>query len=140
MKLQLVTLLGTKIDKDVYGVTLPTKAGEISVYDGHEPLITLAEPGIIAIRYQKNDIDEQVEYFATSGGVIEIDGDHIKVLVDEADHGDDIVESESKAALERAMKLREKAGSQMELEEASKLIDRHAVRLKVAGLRRHKKR
>ncbi len=139
MKLQLVTLLGTKVDQEVYGVTLPTRAGEISVYNGHEPLVTLAQPGVIAVRYKKNDVDEQMEYFATSGGVIEIDSDHIKVLVDEADHGDDIVESESKAALERAIKLRESAGSQMELEEASKLIDRHAVRLKVAGLRRHRK-
>lgn len=140
MKLQLVTLLGTKVDQEVYSVTLATRAGEISVYEGHEPLVSLATPGVIAVRYKKNDADEQMEYFATSGGVIEIDGSMVKVLVDEADHGDDIVESESKAALERAMKLRENAGSQLELEEASKLIDRHAVRLKVAGLRRHRRK
>lgn len=139
MRLQLITLTGTKVDKDIYGVTLPTKAGEISVFEGHEPLVTLAEPGVLAVRGKKHDIDKNLDYLAISGGVVEIDGSTIKILVDEADHGSDIIESESKAALERAMKLREKAGSQLELEEASKLIDRHAVRLKVAGLRRRHK-
>lgn len=140
MKLRLVTLLGTKLDTEVYGVTLPTKAGEISVYQGHEALITLAQPGIITVRYKKNDNDSQMDFFATSGGVVEIEPDNIKVLVDEADHGDDIIESESKAALERALKMKENAKDQIELEKAGQLIDRHAVRLKVAGLRRHKRR
>lgn len=139
MRLQLITLSGTKVDKEIYGVTLPTKAGEISVFEGHEPLVTLAESGILVVRKKKYDIDKNMDYLAISGGVVEIDGTTVKVLVDEADHGDDIIEAESKAALERAMKLREKAGSQLELEEASKLIDRHAVRLKVAGLRRRHK-
>ena len=138
MKLQLVTLSGIKVDADVYGITLPTQSGEISVYEGHESLVTLAQPGVISVRYEKHDLAEKMDYFATSGGVVEVASDHVKVLVDEADHGDDIIESESKAALDRAMSLREKATNQIELEEASKLVDRHAVRLKVAGLRRRK--
>lgn len=140
MKLSLVTLLGTKLDTDVYGVTLPTKAGEISVYQGHEALITLAKPGVIAVRYKKHDSEKQMDYFATSGGVVEIEPGSVKVLVDEADHGDDIIESESKAALERAMKLKANSKNQIEIEEAGQLIDRHAVRLKVAGLRRRNRR
>lgn len=140
MKLQLVTLLGVKVDHEIYGVTIPTEAGEISVFEGHEPLVTLAKPGVLAVRHKKEDADEEREYFATSGGVVEINPERVRVLVDEADHGEDIIEAESRAALDRALKLREKAGSQMELEEASSLIDRHAVRLKVAGLRRHKRR
>ena len=139
MRLQLVTLTGTKFDEDIYGVTLPTRAGEISVFDGHEPLVTLAENGVLTVRRKKHDTDSALDYLAITGGVVEIDGTSIKVLVDEADHGEDIIESESKAALERALTLREKAGSQIEIEEASQLIDRHAVRLKVAGLRRRKR-
>lgn len=140
MKFELITLLGKKVDQEVYEVTLPTADGEISVYPSHEPLVTLAKPGIIAVRYNKNDVDDQLEYFATSGGIIEIDQKHVRVLVDEADHGDDIVEAESKAALERALKLQAEASDQVELEKASELMDRHAVRLKVAELRRRKKR
>lgn len=140
MKLELITLLGKKLGQEVYGVTLPTAAGEISVYADHEPLVTLAVPGAIAVRHQKQDSDDTLEYFAISGGIVEVGDSKIRILVDEADHGDDIVEAESKAALERALKLRDSATSQVELEEAHQLVDKHAVRLKVASLRRHRRR
>ena len=140
LTLRLVTLLGEKMSEDVYEVILPTTSGEISVFPGHEPLVTLAKPGVIAVRRKKTDPDDAMEYFATSGGIIEIAADHVKVLVDEADHGDDIVEAESQKALERAMALRDSTTDQVELEKATQLIDRHAVRLKVAELRRRSRR
>lgn len=140
MKLELVTLLGAKVSTDVYEVILPTTTGQIAVFPGHEPLVTLAKVGVIAVRHKKTDPDDMMEYFATSGGIIEIDNDTVRVLVDEAEHGDDIIESESKAALDRALKMREEAMDQVALEEAHQLIDRHHVRLKVAELRRHSRR
>ena len=62
------------------------------------------------------------------------------MLVDEADHGDDIIEAESQAALERAIKLRDESSDQIERENARQLIDRHLVRLKVAELKRRHRR
>ena len=140
MKLELITLLGEKLNKDVYEVILPTSDGEISVFPSHEPLVTIAVPGVIGVRYERTDPDELLDYFAISGGVVEISGEKVRVLVDEAESGEDIVESESKAALERAMAMRESASSQVELEKAHQLVDRHAVRLKVAELRRRRRR
>ncbi len=140
MNFQLVTLLGTKVDEDVYEVILPTAAGEIAVFPGHEPLVSLAVPGAIAVRHAKGDADSKLDYFAISGGVIEVSPESLRVLVDEADSGEDIVEAESKAALDRALKMKEGAKSQVELEKASQLVDRHAVRLKVADLRRRHRR
>jgi len=136
MKLELVTLLGTKVDQEAYEVMLPTADGEIAVFPGHEPLVSIAVPGAIAVRYKKGDGDDQLDYFAISGGIIEVSGEKVRVLVDEADHGDDIIESESRAALERAIEMRDNAKDQVELEKAHQLVDRHAVRLKVADLRR----
>lgn len=140
MKLELVTLLGVKLDRDVYEVILPTADGEISVFPGHEALVTIAVPGVIGVRYERTDPDELLDDFAISGGVIEISGDKVRVLVDEAESGEDIVEGESKAALERAMAMRENATDQVELEKAHQLVDRHAVRLKVAEIRRRRRR
>lgn len=140
MKFQLITLLGVKVDQDVYEVILPTADGEIAVFPGHEPLVSLAVPGAIAVRHNKGDTDDRLEYFAISGGVIEVSQEILKVLVDEADSGDDIVEAESKAALERALKARDNATNQVDLEKAHQLVDRHAVRLKVADLRRRHRR
>jgi len=138
MNLELITLAGNKVDKKVYEVILPTLDGQISVFPDHEALVTVAVPGVIAVRHNKDDTNEQLEYYAISGGVVEIGDNHLKILVDEADHGDDIIEAESKAALDRALRMRDEAKDQVELEKAHQLVDRHMVRLKVADLHRHR--
>ncbi len=140
MKLELVTLTGVKVDQDVYEVMMPTAAGPIAVFANHEPLVTIAVPGAITVRYTKNDGDNKLEYFAISGGVIEVTGKRVRVLVDEADHGDDIVEAESKAALQKALDMQKNAKTTIELEKATELVDRQQVRLNVAGLRRRQRR
>lgn len=140
MHLQLITLQGVSIDTDIYELMAPTTTGDIAVFPGHESLVTMAAPGALAVRYKKADADSALDYFAISGGVIEINPEAIRVLVDEADYGDDIVEAESKAALERALKMRDEAKNRVDLEKAHQLIDRHMVRLRVAELhnrRRH---
>lgn len=139
MKLELITLQGVKLDKDVYEVMLPTADGEIAVFPGHEPLVSVAVPGAIVIRHNEGDADDALEFYAVSGGVIEISYDKVRVLVDEADLGDDIVEAEAQAALQRAMEMRDNAKDQVELEKAHQLVDRHATRLKVADLQRRRR-
>lgn len=140
MNLKLVTLGGVKLEEAVYSVTIPTIDGEISVLPSHEPLVTVAKDGVITVRRRQEDSDNQLEYFAISGGVVKIDYSSVQILVDEADHGDDIIEAETQAALERAIKARDEAGDQVEREKAKQLIDRHMVRLKVADLHRRKRR
>ncbi len=136
MNLELITLLGKKVDQEVYEVMVPTQDGEIAIFPGHEPLVSIAVPGAIAVRYKKGDSDNKLDFFAISGGVVEVSQHKVRILVDEADNGEDIIEAESKAALEHALKLRENATDQVELEKAHQLVDRHMVRLKVADLRR----
>lgn len=136
---QLVTLEGIKVSDEIYEVILPTADGEISVFPGHEPLVSVAVPGVVQVRRKKDDADSRMDFFAISGGIVEINQQRVRVLVDEADHGDDIVEAESKAALERALALRHQAKNQVELEKAHQLVDRQAVRLKVADLRRRRR-
>lgn len=138
MKLELITLSGKKMDDNVYEVLLPTADGEIAVFPGHERLITLAIPGIISVRRNKSDHDDRMEIFATNGGVIEINGERVRIVVDEADAAEEILESEAKSALALAEKLRAEAKTQVDINEAQALINRHTVRLKVAGLRRHR--
>ncbi len=138
MNLKLVTLGGVKLDEAVYSVAIPTIDGEISVLPSHEPLVTVARDGVITVRRTKETQEE--EFFAISGGVVEIDQTGVRILVDEADHGDDIIEAETQAALERAIAARDNADDQIEREKAKQLIDRHLVRLKVADLQRHKRR
>ena len=115
-----------------------TESGDISMYPGHEPLVTIAKPGAITVRFHKDREDE--EFYAISGGVVKIDPMGIEVLVDEADHGADIIEADTQAALQRAIELRDSANDQIELDRAHQLVDRHSVRLKVADLQRRRRR
>jgi F-type H+-transporting ATPase subunit epsilon len=141
MNLELVSLDGIKFSASAYSIILPTAAGEINVLPGHEPLLSLLVPGIITIRKDKSDPDYHLEHFATYGGVLEVTGVNVRVLVDEATHGDEINESEAQKAHDEAVRLRKDAKDQVELDKAQALVDRQAVRLHVAGIRRrHRER
>ncbi|HUC95393.1 MAG TPA: ATP synthase F1 subunit epsilon [Candidatus Saccharimonadia bacterium] len=140
IRFKLITLSGIKFDEDVYEVLLPTLDGEIGVLTGHMPLISVAILGIISIRRDSKDPDSRLEHFACQGGVIEIKDDILQVIVGEADNADEINEKEAKAAYERAQKLKANSKSDIELEEATSLIDLLALKIKVAELRRSQNR
>lgn len=139
MKLEFISLSGPKLQENVYEVLLPTADGVIAIYPQHAPTVTTVAPGVIMVRRKKTDSNEQRDVFATNGGIAEISNATIRLLVNEADHADDLVESEVQEALARAKQLKSEAKDEVELERAEALIDRHAVRLKVAELRRNRK-
>lgn len=136
LRFELVTLEGTKLSEDVYEVRLPTPDGEIGVFTNHAPLVSVASSGVIVVKKGQTDPEPKWEYFATNGGVIEIVDGAVRVLVDEADRESEINEQEAQKAYERAKAMRAEAKDQVSLDKAQQLIDRHAVRLQVAGLRR----
>lgn len=136
MKLLLVTLDGVKFSAEAYSIVLPTAAGEITVLPDHEPLMSVLVPGVITIRRKAGDPDHHLEHYATYGGVLEVSADEVRVLVDEATHGDEINQAEAQKAHDAAVALRQGAKNQVELEKAQSLVDRQAVRLHVADIRR----
>lgn len=140
LKLQLVTLGGTKSLDDVHEVLLPTPQGQIAIFENHAPLISLASPGIIKIRVKPNDPDDFMEVYATNGGVIEVSDNIVRVLVDEADDPDEINEQEARQAHEDAKDLLKSAKDQVSLDHAQSLIDRTYVRLKVADLKNRRRK
>lgn len=139
MKLELITLTGLKLSEEVYEVTMPTLAGDISVFPGHETLTTVATDGVLYVRRTRSERDEDREAFALTGGVVQIGPELVRILVDEAVAGDEIAQHEAEAALERAKQLRENATDAVSVSEAEALMNRAAARLKVAGLRRRRR-
>lgn len=136
MLLELITLTGEKLAEEVYEVIIPTRDGEISVFPGHETLVTVATDGVLYVRREANDRDDEREVFAINGGVVQIDPTFVRILVDEAAGSDELVAQEIEEALEHAKKLRANAKDAVSISEAEALMNRAAVRLKVAGLRR----
>lgn len=140
MKLDLITLNGSKFSGDVYEVQLPTITGPIGVFPGHQPLVTLMKPGVISVRNAKSDPDSALDVFAAAGGVAEISNQAVVILVDEADHSEDISEAAAQEALKRAETLKANAKDSVEIEKAQAVIDRSSARIQVAGLRRRNRR
>ena len=138
--LQLVTLTGTQFDGDVHEVVLPTLDGQIGILTDHMPLISVATTGIVSVRKSAHDTEREMDHYATYGGVIEFEHNNLRVIVDEADAADSINEAEAQKAFAAATKMRTEAKNQVSLEHAQALIDRSAVRLQVAGLRRRHQR
>ncbi len=140
VQLELVTLKGIKLSEDVYEVLLPTPLGQIGVFENHAPLVTVAVTGVISVRKKENYPDDMMQHFAIDNGVIEIADNVVKVLVNEADKDTDISTKEAETALKRAMELKAEAKDQVSLDKAQSLVDRQASRLKIADLRRRRRR
>ncbi len=69
-----MNLLIAKVDEtlyqgEVYSVTLPTAAGEVTILGEHMPLVTTLKEGVIRIRKER---DSAFEEFVVTSGVLEV--------------------------------------------------------------------
>ncbi len=135
-QLILHTLSGRRFDAEIAEATIPTSSGQIGILTGHMPLISIVKAGIISIRRHTPDPDELLEYFAISGGAVHIEHNEVHVLVDEADDEKSLDEQEIKKAYERAKAMKAEATDKVSLDHAQSLLDRQAVRLDLANLKR----
>ena len=132
MQFELLTLACVKYRGEVAEVSLRTADGQVGILPHHEPLTAIAAPGPVVIRPKSG----RAELFVTFGGLLEVDSDGVRLLADEAEHADDLIQSEIETALKRAEELKTKARDKHALHRAQELIDRHEVRLEVVHIRR----
>jgi F-type H+-transporting ATPase subunit epsilon len=139
-KLQLYSLGGTHFDDEVFEAIVPTTEGDIAINGGHAPLVGVISAGIITIKKKKSDKSDKHEHLAIFSGAIEVLNNLVRVLVDEAEDKEGVVENEAKKAIERAQKLKQNARDDVSLAEAEALIDRQQVRLRLAELKKHSRK
>ena len=101
MKIDIVTPLGRIFQGEIKEATFPGIEGEFGVLDGHAPLVTTLNPGLITLK--KNDGKEEV--IAVNWGYVEVTPDHVNVLVDGAVPVEGSSESEIAEAIEKAKQL-----------------------------------
>jgi ATP synthase F1 epsilon subunit len=133
MQFELLTLTGAKYSGEATEVVVDTASGSIAVYAMHEPLTTIVLPGSVAVKTPNG----KTELFTTFGGLLEFQDNICRVLSDESEHSDELVEKEIEEALANAKKQLSSSKDKQELAHAQALIDRHLVRLNVA---KHKRR
>jgi F-type H+-transporting ATPase subunit epsilon len=95
-------------------VTLPEPNGEIGILPGHTPLIALLGIGVVAFRDGARGAS-----FAVRGGFVEIAGDVVRVLADEAEARESV--DVARAAVEKkdAESRRDHANGDADLDAAN---------------------
>ncbi|MEO1923201.1 MAG: ATP synthase F1 subunit epsilon [Nautiliaceae bacterium] len=101
MKIDIVTPLGRIFQGEIKEATFPGVDGEFGVLDGHAPLVTTLQPGLITIKKENG----KEEVIAVNWGYVEVTPDHVNVLVDGAVPVVGSSESEIAEAIEKAKQL-----------------------------------
>lgn len=131
MKLDVVTQEGARVKAlEVTEVSLPGVLGEMGILPGHIPMIAGLGIGPMVARTLAGD-----ERYALAGGFVEVLGEHVRVLSETCERGDEIDVDRAREKLASAtLKLNEVAPNEEEAFKAALASVRKAeTRLKVAG-------
>ena len=126
LHVEIITPDETVYEGQAASITLQTTEGEITVLPGHIPLMTTLLPGVAMVR-----IEGKEEFFALSGGVVEVDGKTVRVLAQTADRAEGLEESAIEQAKARAEKVvAEKRSDAEGFAEATAILDRELAKLR----------
>jgi F-type H+-transporting ATPase subunit epsilon len=128
IKFEIVTPERVVLKEEITQITLPTKAGEITVLPNHIPLVSSLLPGVIHVKKK----DGQDEIISISGGFLEVLKDKVVILADTAERAEEIDLDRVKEARKRAAELKEKArrGEEVNFAEVNAAIERELARTK----------
>lgn len=133
MRLNIATPRKLAIDMEVKSITVPSSDGELTILPKHANLLSLLTEGIITIRSEKEE-----QFMAIGGGYLETDGKTIHILVSRAYNQEEIDEAMTNRAIENAKQILHDTKDRSEREEASALLRRSTVDLKLLGKIRRK--
>ncbi len=86
IKFEIVTPERTVLKEMIKQLTVPTKAGEITILPNHIPLIATINPGVITLKKK----DETPEVLSVSGGFVEVLKNKVVILADTAERAEEI--------------------------------------------------
>jgi len=118
----------TVVADEVQSLIAPAHDGYLGVMRGHLPMIVALKPGLLEYRVTSGDRD----FVAISGGFMEVGGDRVTVLADQADLASEIDLRETEAMLERARRALRGEDSSMTSDQAAREIEIATNRIKAA--------
>jgi F-type H+-transporting ATPase subunit epsilon len=116
---------------DVSEILAPGGEGQLGILPHHAPLMTLLQPGEVVVK-QSGQADQ---YFAVSGGWMEVRPDHVTILARTAERSDEIDLQRAEAARVRAEQLLAEGLPREERPSYEMALQRSRIRLRVAGRR-----
>jgi F-type H+-transporting ATPase subunit epsilon len=108
-------------------IILPSTTGQLGILDGHAPLITALDIGVLRIK-----MDQKWTPMILFGGFAEIDQDQITILVNDVEEAATLKLDEVTVALEQATLAVETAETNREKIEASQNLKKASARVQAA--------
>lgn len=127
---KIVTPDGVTYEDNIDKVTIPTGAGQITVLEGHAPLVSTLKPGEVFVHKDGTMIP-----LAVSGGIMEIrPTGEVFLMADTSERAEDIDVARAEAAKKRAEELLKKQENALDVDFAriQAMIERETARLSVA--------
>ncbi len=109
LKLEIVTPESVIYSEDVEMVTLPGSEGETGIYLNHVPLMTKVQAGELVIKRSGAE-----EILAVGEGFVEITGNHVAILTDQAIDSANVDEAAAEEAKAKAEQRLEEGGDMTE--------------------------
>jgi len=132
IQLEIVTPEKLAYSEEVETVVLPGVEGELGALSGHEPLMTMIDPGDLRVTHSGT-----VHHLAVGEGFVEVTANKVTVLTDMALKEEEIDEKHVEEALERARKaLDEKEEGSEEAAMLAATIQKSLAQLSVKRRRR----
>ena len=126
MLLEIVTPTGRVFSQPISALVMPGHDGYFGVLPHHTPLLAVLKVGDIKITQGENTL-----HFATSGGVVEVLPDRVKILAETAEDAATIDVSRAEAARERARARLAEGRKKWETARAEASLARATNRLRV---------
>jgi len=131
MHLDVITPDKTLLSEEVDEVILSTPGGEIGILPHHENYVSQVTSGEMVVR-----VKGKTQYYAITGGFLEIANNRVTILSDYAVHSEDIDVQKALEAKKRAQEMLKKKGeglSEQDFAVASSELQRAVSELHVAN-------
>ena len=134
LDIEIVTAEKTIFSGQASLIQIPGIEGELGILPSHAPIITELDPGEVLIKNEK-----EVLSLVLSGGFVEVFNDKVTILADAAERTNEIDIEKTKEAIEKAEKIVESKGSDIDIQKALFVIRASKTQLRVANRRRSTK-
>ncbi len=134
LDVEIVTAEKTIFSGQASLILVPGIEGELGILTSHAPIITELYPGEVLIRNEQEELS-----LVLSGGFVEVFNDKVTILADAAERTNEINIEKAKEAIQKAEKIVDSKGSDIDIQKALFVIRASKAQLRIANRRTSKR-
>ena len=134
LDVEIVTAEKTIFSGQASLIIVPGIEGELGILSSHAPIITELDPGEVLIRNEQEELS-----LVLSGGFVEVFNDKVTILADAAERTNEINIEKAKEAIQKAEKIVDSKGSDIDIQKALFVIRASKAQLRIANRRTSKR-